>query len=74
MGTKHYASLTLKTIELGITLLRNTDDPDLRKAVYGLFAAISTITKKEMAGVLPEIVEYMIMSIRSSEGIVVSIA
>jgi len=73
MGTEHYTSLTPKTIELGMTLLKNTEDPDMRKAVYGLFAAISAITKKEMAGVLPEIVEYMITSIRNSEGIVVSV-
>lgn len=53
-------------------LLKETEDPDLRKSIYGLFASISIIMKKEMAGVLPEIVEYMITSIQSSEGIVVN--
>lgn len=52
-------------------LLKETEDPDLKKSIYGLFASISTIMKKEMAGALPEIFEYMITSIQSSEGIVV---
>lgn len=53
-------------------LLKETEDPDLRKSIYGLFASISTVMKKEMAIALPEIIEYMIMSIRSSDGFVVS--
>lgn len=54
-------------------MLRNNTDPDMRKALYGLFAAISTVVKKDMAEILPELVEYMIMSIRSSDGILVNI-
>ncbi|EGI57688.1 PREDICTED: importin-4-like isoform X1 [Acromyrmex echinatior] len=69
IGEKHFAPLAATSLDLGIKLLRNTVDPDLRKSLYGLFAAISTIMKKEMAVTLPEIVEYMIMSIRSADGI-----
>lgn len=54
-------------------LLKETEDPDLRKSIYGLFASISTVMKKEIAMALPQIVEYAINSIQSSEGIVVSI-
>lgn len=54
-------------------LLKETDDPDLRKSIYGLFASISTVMGKEMTMALPEIIEHMIMSIRNSDGIVVNI-
>ncbi|KAL6429712.1 hypothetical protein ACFW04_007549 [Cataglyphis niger] len=69
IGEKHFAPLAGTFLTLGIKLLRNTEDPDLRKSLYGLFAAISTVVKKDMAIVLPELVEYMIMSITSSDGI-----
>lgn len=61
-------------LDLGIKLLRKTEEPDTRKSLYGLFAAISTVVKKDMAVVLPELVEYMIMSIKCSDGILVNIA
>lgn len=73
IGEEHFAPLAATSLDLGIKLLRNTIDPDLRKSLYGLFAAISTVMKKEMAVTLPEIVEYMIMSIRSADGILVII-
>lgn len=69
IGEKHFAPLAETFLNLGIKLLRSTDDPDVRKSLYGLFAAISTVVKKDMAIVLPELVEYMIMSITSSDGI-----
>jgi len=74
IGKEHFAPLAATSLDLGIKLLRNTIDPDLRKSLYGLFAAISTVMKKEMAVTLPEIVEYMIMSIQSADGILVIIA
>lgn len=72
IGEQHFAPLTGRSLNYGMKLLKETEDPDLRKSVYGLFASISTVMKKEMAMALPEIVEYMIMSIRSSDGFVVS--
>lgn len=70
IGEKHFAPLAPTFLNLAIKFLRNSeDDPDVRKSLYGLFAAISTVVKKDMAVVLPELVEYMIMSIRSSDGI-----
>ncbi|XP_050458039.1 importin-4-like [Cataglyphis hispanica] len=69
IGEKHFAPLAETFLNLGIKLLRSIDDPDVRKSLYGLFAAISTVVKKDMAIVLPELVEYMIRSITSSDGI-----
>lgn len=70
IGDEHFAPLVNKSLDLGIKLIIENDDPDLRKAVYGLFASIASITKKQIAPVLPKILEYIFNSIQSSEGIV----
>ncbi|XP_033183456.1 importin-4 [Bombus vancouverensis nearcticus] len=70
IGDKNFAPLADRSLNFGMKLLKETEDPDLKKSIYGLFASISTIMKKEIAGALPEIIEYMITSIQSSEGIV----
>jgi hypothetical protein len=71
IGEQNFAPLAMKSLEIGMSLLKDTDDPDLKKSVYGLLASISVVLKKEMSLVLPIIVEYMITSVQSSEGIVV---
>lgn len=58
-------------MQLGLRLAE-TDDPDLKKATYGLFAALSTVMKEEISGFLPKIIELMIESLKSSDGITVS--
>nr|XP_033340225.1 importin-4-like [Megalopta genalis] len=70
IGDENFAPLAGRSLNFGISLLKETQDPDLRKSIYGLFASISTVMKKEMASALPEIIENMILSIQSSEGIV----
>ncbi|XP_063986227.1 importin-4-like [Diachasmimorpha longicaudata] len=70
IGEETFAPLVGKSLDLGIKLITSTDEPDLRKAVYGLFASIASLTKKEMAPVLPQILEHIFSSIQSSEGIV----
>ncbi|XP_015437006.1 PREDICTED: importin-4 [Dufourea novaeangliae] len=70
IGDKNFAPLAGRSLNFGLNLLKETQDPDLRKSIFGLFASISTIMKKEMASALPDIVENMILSIQSSEGIV----
>ncbi|XP_003484719.1 importin-4 [Bombus impatiens] len=70
IGDKNFAPLAGRSLNFGMKLLKETEDPDLKKSIYGLFASISTIMKKEIASALPEIIEYMITSIQSSEGIV----
>jgi hypothetical protein len=49
-----------------------TDDPELRKSCYGLFAALSTVLKDDMRNVLPTVVEMMLDALRSLAGILVS--
>lgn len=71
IGEQNFAPLATKSLELGLNLLKETDDPDAKKSIYGLLASISTVMKEEMSSVLPVIAEYMINSVQSSEGIVV---
>lgn len=61
----------MKSLELGVNQLKGTEDPDLKKSIYGLLASISVVMKNEMSIVLPVIVEHMITSVKSSEGILV---
>ncbi|XP_058803486.1 importin-4-like [Phymastichus coffea] len=69
VGIQNFAPLAMKSLELGINLLKETEDPDLKKSIYGLLASISVVMKNEMSIVLPVIIEYMITSVKSSEGI-----
>ncbi|XP_076649136.1 importin-4 [Halictus rubicundus] len=70
IGETNFAPLAGRCLNFGISHLKETQDPDLRKSTYSLFGAISSIMKKEMASALPEIVEKIILSMQSSEGIV----
>lgn len=57
-------------VQLGLRLLEEDRDPDLRRCTYGLFASVSTILKSNMGKYLKDIVKYMIESLQSAEGIV----
>ena len=72
IGEQNFAPLAMKSLEIGMNLLKKTEDPDLKKSIYGLIASISIVVKNEMSIVLPEVVEHMITSVQSSEGIVVN--
>ena len=65
-------AIALRALKCGMNLLKEIDDPDLKKSVYGLFASVSMVMQKEMDFALSPIVEQMISSIKSSEGVVVS--
>jgi len=72
VGSEHFLPLAQGTIELGLNLMSKTDDPELRKSCYGLFAALSTVLKDDMRNILPTLVETMLEALQSEEGIVVS--
>lgn len=73
IGADNFKPLANDTLQLALKILDETDDPDIRKSVYALFAALSIVMKDEISPALPKIVEQMIDTIQSSEGIVVSI-
>jgi len=72
VGSEHFLPLAPGTVELGLNLLNKTDDPELRKSCYGLFAALSTVLKDDMRNILRTLVETMLEALQSEEGIVVS--
>jgi len=58
-----------KCIKIGMELVQNNDNPDVRKCAYALFGAVASVVKEEMASVMPVCVNLMLKSIQSTEGI-----
>ncbi|KAM6200920.1 importin-4 [Rhynchocyon petersi] len=56
--------------QLGLGLCDQVDDPDLRRCTYSLFAALSGLMGEGLAPHLPKITTLMLLSLRSTEGIV----
>ncbi|XP_057344535.1 importin-4 isoform X4 [Manis pentadactyla] len=54
---------------LGLGLCGQVDDPDLRRCTYSLFAALSGLMGESLALHLPQITTLMLLSLRSTEGI-----
>ncbi|XP_034255922.1 importin-4-like [Thrips palmi] len=69
VGEDTFKALSQESLQLALALLKKVDDPDLRKSVYGLLASISSVIKSEVGVVLPEVVQTMLNSIKSQEGI-----
>lgn len=71
---ENFKTLAGQTLEIALKILDDTRDPDVRKSVYSLFSALAGVMKNEIAPALPTIVEAMIGTIQSSEGIIVRVA
>ncbi|XP_029092478.1 importin-4 isoform X2 [Monodon monoceros] len=56
--------------QLGLGLCDQVDDPDLRRCTYSLFAALSGLMGESLAPHLPRITTLMLLSLRSTQGIV----
>uniref|UniRef100_A0A182N9A5 Importin N-terminal domain-containing protein n=1 Tax=Anopheles dirus TaxID=7168 RepID=A0A182N9A5_9DIPT len=70
IGKDNFLPLAVDTLNLGLTMLDESNDPDLRRSCYNLFASMASSVKEDMAGSLNKIVEAMLESVRSSEGVV----
>ena len=65
--SKDFAS---KCISIGLKLIEDNDDPDVRKCAYSLFGAVASVVKVEMgAELVGTLVNLMLKSIQNSEGI-----
>ncbi|XP_062580344.1 importin-4-like, partial [Saccostrea cucullata] len=69
IGAETFAPIAKECAEFGINLLNTVDDPDLRRCVYGLFAALSVIMKKDISPYLEVLVTFMMASLKSTEGV-----
>lgn len=56
--------------QLGLGLCIHVDDPDVRRCTYSLFAALSGLMGESLGPYLPQITTLMLLSLRSTEGIV----
>ncbi|XP_058830529.1 importin-4-like [Topomyia yanbarensis] len=70
IGRDNFLPLAVDTLNLGLTMLDGCTDPDLRRSCYNLFASMAASVKEDMAGSLNKIVESMLESVKSTEGIV----
>jgi hypothetical protein len=62
-------TLAEDSCQLGLDLVTKHDDPDVRKGAYSLFSHIASAVKDKMGAALPKIVELMLRSLASKEGI-----
>lgn len=69
IGNENFRPLAQETLQLGLRILNNSADPDNRRAAFALVGALAMVLKEELGPVLPTVVEQMIGTIQSSEGI-----
>ena len=67
--TNNSSTLAEDSCQLGLDLVTKHDDPDVRKGAYSLFAHIASAVGQRMNPALPKIVELMLRSLGSKEGI-----
>ncbi|XP_041375551.1 importin-4-like [Gigantopelta aegis] len=68
IGVENFRPLANECIQLGLKLLDSTDDPDLRRCIFVMFAAISNVIKSDMGESLEKMINYILQSIKSMEG------
>lgn len=69
VGPENFQPLAQDTLQMAMRILNDVDDPDVRSSLYAVFGALSMTMKENISVVLPQVVERMILSIQSSEGI-----
>jgi hypothetical protein len=70
VGPTNFApSLAEECCKLGIELMQQHDDPDVRKAAFSLFGAVAFVAKGNMSSVLPGLIDRMLISSTSKEGL-----
>ena len=67
--TNFVPSLAEECCKLGIELMNQHDDPDVRKAAFNLFGAVAFVAKANMGSILPGLVEQMLNAAVSKDGI-----
>ncbi|KAK4305040.1 hypothetical protein Pmani_023031 [Petrolisthes manimaculis] len=70
MGVENFLVYAPDCVTLGLDLMKRRDDPDVRKTCYLLFASLASVMKGELAQHLPSIMERMMVSLRSTDGVV----
>uniref|UniRef100_V9KAN5 Importin-4 n=1 Tax=Callorhinchus milii TaxID=7868 RepID=V9KAN5_CALMI len=69
IGKDVFAPLAEECCQLGLNLIDQVDDPDLRRCTYSLFASLSVVMGPSMAPHLEKMTTLMLLSIKSTEGV-----
>ena len=71
VGQQHFSKeFAEKCVNIGLELVKNNDDPDVRKCAYNLFGSVATVVKSEMGhGLLELLVEMMLKTVQNTEGL-----
>lgn len=70
VGKSNFLPLAEDCLKLGMQMIEREDnDPDMKRSAYGLFSAIATIVGGELSPFLSVIVNQMLESLRSAEGV-----
>lgn len=72
IGKENFLPLAVDTMNLGLALIEDKNDPDLKRSCYNLFAAMASILNEQIGSALERIVTSMIDSVKSTESIVMS--
>ena len=71
VGQQHFSKdFAENSVKIGLELVKNNDDPDVRKCAYSLFGSVATVVKADMGTELVGIlVEMMLKTIQNTEGL-----
>jgi importin-4 len=69
IGKENFLPLAIDTMNLGLALIEDKEDPDLKRSCYNLFAAMASILNEEIGSAMDKIVSSMIDSIKSTDSI-----
>ena len=70
-GQQHFSKeFAERCVQIGLELVKNNDDPDVRKCAYSLFGSVATVVKADMGTQLVGfLVELMLKTIQNTEGL-----
>lgn len=72
IGKENFLPLAVDTMNLGLVLIEDKNDPDLKRSCYNLFASMASILNEQIGSALDKIVSSMIDSVKSTDSILLS--
>lgn len=71
IGKENFLPLAIDTMNLGLALIEDKNDPDLKRSCYNLFSSMALVLNEQIGSALDKIVSSMIESVKSTDSIVV---
>lgn len=70
IGKQNFFPLAIDTMNLGLALIEDKNDPDLKRACYNLFSSMALVLNEQIGSALDKIVSSMIDSVKSTDSII----